>query len=129
MLSPSEKQKTHPCYSPAECVIVQSTVAKPKTKSYAVKKVDRKVILKSPPHGKNRSKSNKTVSYVSKTCFFSPSANIFSNICSRELRFPISYVVLATFSRTFCFGVDPNICLFPKTSHLLLAENWMFKGN
>jgi hypothetical protein len=35
-------------------------VAKPKTKPYTVKKVDRKVILTTPQHGKNRSKSNNT---------------------------------------------------------------------
>jgi len=58
LLSPSEKQKTQPSYSPANFVIVQSTVAKPKTKSYTVKKVDRKVILTTPQHGKNRSVSN-----------------------------------------------------------------------
>ena len=41
-------------------VIVQSTVAKPKTNPYTVKKVDLKVILTTPQHGKNRSLSNNT---------------------------------------------------------------------
>jgi len=40
-------------YSPAKCVIVQSTVAKPKTKPYTVKKVDRKVIPNYTPNAKS----------------------------------------------------------------------------
>ena len=58
LLSASRKHKTQPSFSPANFVFVQSTVAKPKTKSYTVKKVDRKVFLTTPQHGKNRSICN-----------------------------------------------------------------------
>jgi hypothetical protein len=61
LLSASRKHKTQPSFSPANFVFVQSTVAKPKTKSYTVKKVDRKVFLTTPQHGKNRSVSNNSV--------------------------------------------------------------------
>ena len=60
LLSASRKHKTQPSFSPANFVFVQSTVAKPKTKSYTVKKVDRKVFLTTPQHGKNRSICNNT---------------------------------------------------------------------
>jgi hypothetical protein len=99
-------------------------VAKPKTRPYTVKKVDQKVILTTPQHGKNRSKSTGAcqIFFKKNSLFFGKEALLF---LKRSASYPpkIASFLKKKKHRSCCFFVFASFSLLFTQIQILSMEN------